>query len=221
MSTLAIKALILVVKAIAKPVSKGVQTLAAETENQKLKGVLIQAGNLANRWTHTINVRLIGGKKTIGGKKGTGGIRIRPLGDAEALARGGEVVGEMFVLSVALTMVSIELWRKEKVSMYEKEQKAIKKQERRTKKDKLLAEKFLYFEEEILTLRKNISILQETIKREEEFKHQTKEGRTTTKERESRPKSEERNTEKENNSWSTWFFPFYVQSVDSNHTPDV
>ena len=206
MSTLAIKALILVVKAIAKPVSKGVQTLAAETENQKLKGVLIQAGNLANRWTHTINVRLSSGKK---------GIRIRPLGDAEALARGGEVVGETFVLSVALTMVSFELWRKEKISMYEKKQKAKKKQERRAKKDKLLAEKFLYFEEEILTLRENISILQETIKKEEESKHQAKEGRTM-KERESFPKSEERNNEKENNSWSTWFFPFYMQSVDSN-----
>jgi hypothetical protein len=204
MSTLAIKALSLTVKAIAKPVSKGIQNLAAETENQKFRGWCIKAGNLANWATHTINVRLVGGKK----------IKLKPLGDAEAVARGGEVVGETFVLSVAMTMVAIELWRKEKVSMYEKEQKAKKKLERRAEKDRLLAEKFANFEKEISTLRENVQVLQETIKRDE-LERQTEK---VTKIKSAKIGENTTSSPEENNSWSSWFFPFYVQSVDPHPT---
>ena len=67
MSAVAIKALILTIKTISKPVSKRLKAHAEASE--QFKAVCVNVGRFMNRMTHNVNVRLAGGRE----------LRMKPL----------------------------------------------------------------------------------------------------------------------------------------------
>lgn len=152
MSGVAVKALILTIKTVSKPVSKRLKSQAEASE--RFRDLCITVGRFMNRATHLINVRLAGGRE----------LRMKPLGEQEAVSRGAEVVGEGFVYATSVLLLVGEYARRDYIKDLESSEKARKKQQRRKAKDADLREKFAAMQAEIDTLREELRELRESSK---------------------------------------------------------
>ena len=152
MSAVAIKALILTIKTVSKPVSKRLKAHASASE--RFRGLCIAIGRFMNRSTHSINVRLAGGKK----------LKMKPLGEQEAVSRGAEVVGEGFVYGTSVLLLVGEYARRDYIKDLESAEKARAKRVRRREKDALLEAKFAALRREIDVLQTEVRELKENSK---------------------------------------------------------
>ena len=152
MSGVAVKALILTIKTVSKPVSKRLKSQAEASE--RFRDLCITVGRFMNEATHLINVRLAGGRE----------LRMKPLGEQEAVSRGAEVVGEAFVYATSVLLLVGEYARRDYIKDLESNEKARKKQQRRKAKDADLREKFAAMQAEIDTLREELRELRESSK---------------------------------------------------------
>ncbi len=149
MSGVGIKMLILSIKTISKPISKRLKLAAADSE--RFKDVCILVGRAVNQLTHQVNVRLVGGKA----------IKLKPLGESEAVSRGAEVVGEGFVYGTSVLLLVGEYARRDYVKDKEKAEKAEKKRASRLRKATALALRFKHIEGEMHELRNRVKELEE------------------------------------------------------------
>jgi hypothetical protein len=209
MSAVAVKLLILTVKTISKPFSKRLKDVAKDSES--FKGYCIKIGNFMNGFTHNVNIRFIGGKQ----------IKLKPLGETEAISRGAEVVGEGFVYGVSICLLVAEYARRDYIKDIEAAEKAEKKAQRREKKDKALAEKFEH-------LTHQISILESKLQELEEQNHkwgkiaslqvlQAREVGNSERKRTNTESKKIDNIEESKRTstwWGSWYWPFYVEVID-------
>ena len=230
MAAVAVKLLILTVKTISKPFSKRLKEAAKNSTN--FKSTCIFVGNYVNSFTHNVNIRLIGGKQ----------IKLKPLGEPEAISRGAEVVGEGFVYAVSLTLLVGEYARRDYIKEIESKEKAEKKAKRRVEKDAVLADKF----DRLINV---LAVLSAKVERLEEQQQQQQQQQQTRQHRaevsNGNPEavgmaatSGATNMKQENNeegvamdtkngtssswaSWtSSWYWPFYVEIVDGPSAED-
>ena len=230
MSAVAVKLLILTVKTISKPFSKRLKEAAKNSTN--FKSTCIFVGNYVNSFTHNVNIRLIGGKQ----------IKLKPLGEPEAISRGAEVVGEGFVYAVSLTLLVGEYARRDYIKEIESKEKAEKKAKRRVEKDAVLADKFDRLINVLAVLSAKVERLEEQ-QQQQQQQQQTKQHRAEVSN--GNPEavgmaatSGATNMKQDNNeegvamdtkngtssswaSWtSSWYWPFYVEIVDGPSAED-
>jgi hypothetical protein len=230
MSAVAVKLLILTVKTISKPFSKRLKEAAKNSTS--FKSTCIFVGNYVNSFTHNVNIRLIGGKQ----------IKLKPLGEPEAISKGAEVVGEGFVYAVSLTLLVGEYARRDYIKDIESKEKAEKKAKRRVEKDAVLADKFD-------RLIKVLAVLSAKVERLEEHQQQQQQQQQTRQQRAAvangnpvavglaatsgaTKRKQDNNEESEaidtkngtSSSWaswtSSWYWPFYVEIVEGPSAED-
>jgi hypothetical protein len=230
MSAVAVKLLILTVKTISKPFSKRLKDAARNSTS--FKSTCIFVGNYVNSFTHNVNIRLIGGKQ----------IKLKPLGEPEAISKGAEVVGEGFVYAVSLTLLVGEYARRDYIKDIESKEKAEKKAKRRVEKDAVLADKFD-------RLIKVLAVLSAKVERLEEHQQQQQQQQQTRQQRAAvangnpvavglaatsgaTKRKQDNNEESEaidtkngtSSSWaswtSSWYWPFYVEIVEGPSAED-
>ena len=230
MSAVAVKLLILTVKTISKPFSKRLKEAAKNSTS--FKSTCIFVGNYVNSFTHNVNIRLIGGKQ----------IKLKPLGEPEAISKGAEVVGEGFVYAVSLTLLVGEYARRDYIKDIESKEKAEKKAKRRVEKDAVLADKFD-------RLIKVLAVLSAKVERLEEHQQQQQQQQQTRQQRAAvangnpvavglaatsgaTKRKQDNNEEAEaidtkngtSSSWaswtSSWYWPFYVEIVEGPSAED-
>ena len=147
MSGIAVKFLILTIKTVSKPVSKRLKSQAEQST--RFKNVCIEIGRFMNRSTHFVNVRLAGGRQ----------VKMKPLGEQEAVSRGADVVGEGFVYGTSVLLLVGEYARRDRIKESEAAEKARRKLENRRKKDAALEKKFTEMRTEIIELQKQVQEL--------------------------------------------------------------
>ena len=230
MSAVAVKLLILTVKTISKPFSKRLKEAAKNSTN--FKSTCIFVGNYVNSFTHNVNIRLIGGKQ----------IKLKPLGEPEAISRGAEVVGEGFVYAVSLTLLVGEYARRDYIKEIESKEKAEKKAKRRVEKDAVLADKFDRLINVLAVLSAKVERLEEQ-QQQQQQQQQTRQHRAevsngnpeavgmaatsgaTKRKQDNNEESEAIDTKNgTSSSWaswtSSWYWPFYVEIVDGPSAED-
>ena len=201
------KLLILTVKTISKPFSKRLKEVAKDSD--KFKDYCITVGNFVNNFTHSVNVRFIGGRQ----------IKLKPLGESEAISRGAEVVGEGFVFTVSMTLLLAEYARRDYTKGLEAEEKQRKKNERRLLKNAQVDLLFERLAKEIKVLRRKIEVLEVEVHENKDPStpttaaiEQTTAKHTNTKE--SGGKSSKTESKGWGSSLANWW-PFYVEVIEA------
>lgn len=85
--------------------------------------------------------------------------KIKDLPEAEAVTRGADVFGEMFVYCVSAGGIMVELWR----SQRDNKQKAIEKAQRHAEKERFWSHQLDQIEDQVIQLQKDNSELRRLV----------------------------------------------------------